>query len=85
MSLDTRHATPRRRHDDKIVGLFCRIMSLLQCFFTKETYNFIEIVPHIHDSFIMSHVTYESHLHVYGVATISRTLKTIGLFWKRAL
>jgi len=27
---------------DKIIGLFCRIMSLLQGSFTKETYNFID-------------------------------------------
>ena len=27
---------------DQIIGLFCRIMSLLQGFLTKETYNFID-------------------------------------------
>jgi hypothetical protein len=27
---------------DKIIGLFCRIMSLLQGSFAKETYNFID-------------------------------------------
>jgi len=27
---------------DKIIGLFCRIMSLLQGSFTKETYNLID-------------------------------------------
>jgi len=27
---------------DKIIGLFCRISSLLQASFAKETYNFID-------------------------------------------
>ena len=27
---------------DKIIGLFCRILSLLQGSFAKETYNFID-------------------------------------------
>ena len=39
---------------DKTIGLFCRILSLLQGSFTKETYNFIDptnqshpIAPHV--------------------------------------
>ena len=30
-------------------------------------------------------ISHDTHIHIYGVATISRLLKIIGLFCKRAL
>jgi len=61
---------------DKITGLFCRILSLLQGSFAKETYNFIDPM---YDK-PLSFVSYE-----YGVALVSRIDKIISLFCKRAL
>jgi len=52
------------------IGLFCRISSLLWGSFAKETYNFKE--------------DFYKNIR-YGVATISRLLKIIRLFCKRAL
>jgi len=53
-----------------------RIFSLLQRSFAKETYHFKE---HTH----RSHTTYrDTATEYYGVATISRLLKMIGLFCK---
>ena len=52
----------------KITRLFCRIQSLVQESFAKETYNSIEHILRIYVST------------VYGVATISRLHKMIGLF-----
>jgi len=76
----------------KITGVFCRISSLLQGSFEKETYNFKEPTTRSHPIRIY-------HLRsdvIYGVATISRLLKIhrsvlqnivsfIGLFCKRDL
>ena len=36
---------------DKIIGLFCRISSLLQGFFAEETYNFIDPTDRSHPIF----------------------------------
>ena len=41
---------------DKIIGLFCRILSLLQGFFAKETYNFIDPTNQSHP--ISAHARY---------------------------
>ena len=59
----------------KMIGLFCRISSVLQGSFAKETYNF-------------KGPTHRSHPiigpflsgHRYGVATVSRIDKIIGFF-----
>ena len=58
---------------DEIIGLFCRILSLFQGSFAKETYNFIDPTNQRHP--IRTHTTTP-----YGVATISRIDKIIGLF-----
>jgi len=83
----------------QMIGLFCRISSLLQVSFAKVTHNFQEptscshpIVPAlpwvtalhcIHDSLLHCINAYSTLR--YGVATISKLLKIIGLFCKRAL
>ena len=36
------HSFSKTRRIDKIIGLFCRIASLLEGSFAKETYNFID-------------------------------------------
>ena len=58
------------------MGLFCRIQSLLQGSFEKETYTFREPTNRSHP--IVFYII--STPHKYGVATISRILKIIGLF-----
>jgi len=49
---------------DKIIGLFCRILSLLQSSFAKETYNLIDPTnqnqPIVKSRVQMSHVTHMS-------------------------
>ena len=50
----------------EFIGLFCKILSLLQGSFAKETCVFKEPTNHSHPS-------------VYEVATISRLLEFIGL------
>ena len=76
---------------DKIPGLFCRISSLLEGSFTKEIYNFKEPTnewchtQHEHsDEHALRHTPLRIVSHVirvmYGVASISRLLKIIGLF-----
>jgi len=62
----------------KIIGLFCRIWSLLWGSFAKETYVFRE-------STNRSHPIGRCVSVLLGVATISRLLKILGLFCKRAL
>jgi len=68
---------------DKIIGLFCRIASLLQVSFAKETYHFIEFTKCSHP--ILSPGWGGKWGGRFGVATISRLGKIIGLFCKRAL
>jgi len=63
---------------DQIIGLFCKIMSLLQGSFTKETYDFIDPTDQSHP--IGSSTV--PHNRRYGVATISRLLEITGLFYK---
>ena len=106
-----------------MIGLFCRIQSLLQGSFALETYNFTNAVSHdiftsavCHTYMCRAYASLMSHLlggygqqdrlnyrsllqnslfyralfyrvarmaqscHTYGVATISRLLKIIGLF-----
>jgi len=48
----------------KITGLFCRLSSLLQGSFAKETYNFKEPTNRNHPVYILAFV-WESHLNVY--------------------
>jgi len=43
---------------DKIIGLFCRILSLLFGSFAKETYNFIDPANQSHPIFEESHTLY---------------------------
>ena len=60
---------------DKIIGLFCRMLSLLQGSFAKETYNWIERMwyayttrTHAHPSNIWGGVSFEciyTHTHTY--------------------
>ena len=71
----------------KIIGLFCRISSLLQGSFAKETYNCKKATNRSHPI-----LTYESImdldmcsnvlkcLSTYGVATVRRIDKIVGLF-----
>ena len=61
----------------KIIGLFCRISSLLQGSFAKETYHFKEPTNRSHPTCLFS---------ILG-ATISRLIKIIALFclFNRAL
>ena len=61
----------------KIIGLFCRISSLLQGSFVKETYNFKEPTNRSHP-IRDDYLRYSTHKR--GVATISRLLKITGLF-----
>ena len=56
-----------------MIGLFCRILSLLQVSFAKETYNLI-------DPTCISPCVCTCHLSMYGVATVIRIDKMIGLF-----
>jgi len=56
----------------QIIGLFCRISSLLQGFFAKETYNLKEPSNRSHPIWILAHMCkwvilmYESHIcHIY--------------------
>ena len=69
----------------KIIGLFCRISSLLQGSFAKQTYNFKEPTNRSHriqiDATCLSFSLYiRNHNVGYGVATMSRMLKNTGLF-----
>ena len=54
---------------DKIIGLFCRIMSLLQGSFTKETYKIIDPTNQSHHIFGSScareHVCVKLCIYVY--------------------
>jgi len=61
---------------DKITGLFCRISSLLQGSFAKETYNFIDPTNQSHPILIA---------HKGKRLVIHRIDKIISLFCKRAL
>ena len=70
---------------DKIIGLFCRISSLLQGSFAKETYNFIDPTNRSHPISDARALAYYIRALVYGVALVSRIDKMIGLFCKRAL
>jgi len=58
----------------KMIGLFRRISSLLHGSFAKETYNLKEPTNRSH-TIVMWMSGY-----VYGVATVSRIDKIIGLF-----
>ena len=60
----------------KTIGLFCRISSLLQGSFANKTYNSKEPT---HRSHPMVEVSPEIYF-CYGVATVSRIDKIIGLF-----
>ena len=62
----------------QITGLFCRISSLLQGTFAKETYNFKEPTNHSHPICVLSP-------HTCGEAKISRLLKITGLFYRALL
>ena len=64
------------------IGLFCRISSLLQVSFAKETYNFIDPTDRSHPIYLHT-CTYRQG--PYGVALVSRIDKIIGLFCKRDL
>ena len=55
---------------DKIIGLFCRTMSLLQGSFAKETYNFIDPTDRSHPIRVN-----EAHLTVY-IYRVYRAAKT---------
>ena len=73
---------------DKITGLFCKRALSKRRYSAKETYNFIDPTDRsqpiwefcVNESWLvgMSHVS-------CGVATISRLIKIIGMFCKRAL
>ena len=64
---------------DKIIGLFYRILSLLQGFFAKVTNNFIDPTD-------QSHPISQRYMDwCYGVALVSRIDKIISLFCKRDL
>ena len=71
---------------DKIIGLFCRILSLLWGSFAKETYNLIDPTNQSHPirMFAFKHVRVWKHaarMHArYGVDTVSTIDKIIGLF-----
>ena len=63
-----------------MTGLFCRILSLLQGSFAKETYNFKEPTNRSHPICILM-----CPVLCHWVATISRLLEIIGLSCKIAL
>jgi len=74
----------------KIAGLFCRISSLLQGSCANETFN-VKEPTHLSHPIVESYddktvfisvykVDLFSYLSTYGVATISRLLKILGLF-----
>ena len=57
---------------DKIIGLFCRVLSLLLGSFAKETYNFIDptdqshlIVGGLHARYLL-HVCLYSYVYIYA-------------------
>jgi len=73
----------------KIIGLFCRISSLLYGSFAKETYNCKKPTNRSHPiwqwmtvalTFFSEYSNYRVDFGDYGVATISRLLKIIRLF-----
>jgi len=59
--------------------LFCKRAQQKRLYSAKETYNFKEPA---NGKYVYTHSRY---VYTYGVATISRLLKIIGLFCKRAL
>jgi len=64
----------------KITGLFCQRALQKRLYSAKEACNFKEPTNFVYSVVIVCvHVRY-----TYGVATISRLLKIIGLFCKRA-
>jgi len=63
-----------------IIGLFCRISSLLEGSFAKEIYKFKEPTNRSHPIELVSALA-----RCYGVALVSRIDKIIGLFCKRDL
>jgi len=75
----------------KNIGLFCKRALQKRPIFCKETYIFKHPTHRSHPigtggSFAISHMCVISCLYVcYGVATINRLLKIIGLFCKRTL
>jgi hypothetical protein len=68
---------------DTIIGLFCRIASLVQVCFAKKTYNLIDPTKCSHPILREHDTHFQSFGH--GVATVSRIDKIIGLFCKRDL
>jgi len=84
-----------------MIGLFCRTLSLLQGSFAKETYDFnflfCRTLSLLQGSFAKETKNFMGRLTLFffrcrlalgmccGVATISRLLKIIGVFCKRAL
>jgi len=58
---------------DQIIGLFCRIASLLQDSFAKETYNLIDPTNRSHPIVNVTYVKY-SHVAHMDEAGMSRTL-----------
>jgi len=67
--------TSRECPPKTIIGLFCRISSLLSGSFAKETYNFARMSTK--DIRMYTTAALEN---IYGVATISRLLQIRGLF-----
>ena len=61
---------------DQIIGLFCRISSLLEGSFAKET-NDLKEPTNLATLYLRGFL---QSAYVYGVATVSRIDKIIGLF-----
>ena len=66
----------------QIMGLFCNRALQKRLYSAKETYNFKEPTDHSHP---ISEAYGFMYLARYGLDTISRLLKMIGLFCKNAL
>ena len=64
----------------KMIGLFCKISSLLWGSFAKETYNFKEPTNRSHPITDVRHQCIVSMCVTDVAATISRLLKITGLF-----
>jgi len=87
LSIYTTYAKPQELHGVaaisrrlKMIGLFCKRALQKRRYSAKETYNLKEPINRSHPIGIQRPIT-----RWYGVATISRLLKMIGLFCKRAL
>jgi len=61
---------------DQIIGLFCRISSLLQGSFAKETYDLIEYSQHLCCMYVNMYMCIEMCIYIYIVIYIQISIHT---------